>query len=377
MRIAFISGKWPFTWGGSEVLWGLAAHAARAAGHSVLVSVAGSRPDPPELTALADAGVRVHRQLYVPSLALQRRLNHWRFPFAAITSFRPDVVCLGQAGADDFCVQYGLRTVEQLTDGWRTPHVVVCQYNDDAYVPTDAIRRVGHEVYGRAARLVVISDANLRAYRRQFAHSLQNGQRIYNPVNLANRAQLPWLAEGDSQVIGFVGRLDARSKGLDLLLEALSWSPWADRKWTLRLVGDGPDREYLGALVELYGLIDRVEFVGWQTDVRQVWARCHLCVSPSRAEGMPMALLEALVCGRPAVATDCGAAREWVLEGQTGYLAAGPTVGAIAEALDRAWADRQRWPAVGFAAHAHTAPLTTADPGRTLLDTLTEVAGRS
>lgn len=202
---------------------------------------------------------------------------------------------------------------------------------------------------------------------------MPNARLIRNPVNLTDRTPPPWSA-AEPVVFGFVGRLDARHKGLDLLLEALAGGEWKGRPWVLRLAGDGPDRSYLAELAALYGIADRVQFAGWQSDVRSVWAGCHLCVLPSRAEGMAMALLEGLVCGRPAVVTDCGAAREMVIEGKTGYLADGPTAGAIAAALERAWADRSRWPVVGAAAHAHAALFADPDPGRTLLDALTEAA---
>jgi glycosyltransferase involved in cell wall biosynthesis len=373
MRVAFVSGTWPYRWAPTEWLWGRAATAALAAGHQVLVSVFDG-PLPAEVQQLADAGAEVHRRRFVRHLAVQRRLDRWAFPFRPVVRFRPDVIVLIHAGVDDFAVNYPPAAIRRLTADWATPHVVVCNYNDDGYVPAAAARTAGRAVFGRAARVVTFSANNLAAYRRQLAHPLPNGRVLKNPVNLPSLDPVPWPTPTDP-AFGFVGRLDARHKGLDLLLEALGGDRWKSRAWRLNLYGDGPDRGYLTELAALYGIADRLTFHGFTADIRGAWAANHLCLSPSRAEAMPIALWEGLICGRPAVATDCGAAREWVIEGTTGYLAGGPTAGAIADALERAWADRDRWPRVGAAAHAHTAPLVDPDPGRTLLNTLIEAAG--
>jgi glycosyltransferase involved in cell wall biosynthesis len=372
VRVAYVSGTWPYRWGPTEWLWGQSAAVALKSGHQVLVSVPRCElPDP--LRRLRQDGARVHHRRFVPYLPLQRRLDRWVFPFGPVDRFAPDVLCLIQAGPDDFALQFTPAAVRRLTADWTRPHVVVCNYNDDAHIPGAAVRAAGREVYGRAARLVTFSHHNLAAYRRQFALPLPNGRVGKNPVNLPETTPVPWPA-ATAPEFGYVGRLDARHKGLDLLLGALGGDRWQGRNWRLNLYGDGPDRGYLADLAALYGIADRLTFHGSTTDIRGAWAANHLCVSPSRAEAMPIALWEGLICGRPAVATDCGAAREWVLEGQTGYLADGPTTGAIAAALERAWADRDRWPAVGAAAHAHAAPLVDPDPGRTLLNTLLEVA---
>src|SRR5207245_589821 len=88
---------------------------------------------------------------------------------------------------------------------------------------------------------------------------------------------------------------------------------------------------------------------------------------PSYAEGTPLALVEAMLCARPAVVTDVGGNAEWVEEGATGFLAAAPTARSIGDALERAWGARERWPALGHA--ARTAALARHDPapGRTVL----------
>ncbi|MEW1777498.1 glycosyltransferase [Streptomyces sp. NPDC086777] len=101
-----------------------------------------------------------------------------------------------------------------------------------------------------------------------------------------------------------VGRL-CRQKGQDVLLRA--WPEVLRRvpDARLALVGDGPDRDALRRLAP-----GSVEFVGPVADVRPWYRAADLVVLPSRWEGMALAPLEALACGRPVLVTDVDGARE-------------------------------------------------------------------
>ena len=97
-----------------------------------------------------------------------------------------------------------------------------------------------------------------------------------------------------------VGRLDPQ-KGLDWLLpitpRIIAQCPDHD----LLLVGDGPDRETLEALVRSLGLQQRVHFLGWRADIPQILQATDVLLLPSRWEGMPNVVMEAMSCGLPVV----------------------------------------------------------------------------
>ncbi|MCW8380006.1 glycosyltransferase [Streptomyces justiciae] len=101
-----------------------------------------------------------------------------------------------------------------------------------------------------------------------------------------------------------VGRL-CRQKGQDVLLRA--WEAVLERvpRARLALVGDGPDRDQLRALAP-----ESVLFVGAVADAAPWYQAADLVVLPSRWEGMALAPLEAMACGRPVVLTDVDGARE-------------------------------------------------------------------
>lgn len=95
-----------------------------------------------------------------------------------------------------------------------------------------------------------------------------------------------------------------------------------------------------------------VRFLGWRSDVETVYAASDLAVLTSDNEGMPVSLIEAALCGVPAVATSVGSVAEVVLDGRSGWLAP-PDVEALAAAVDRALSDPAALRAAGVSAHEH------------------------
>lgn len=125
------------------------------------------------------------------------------------------------------------------------------------------------------------------------------------------------LKESD-RVLIWVGRLDP-VKGLDLLIEALSE---VTRRLDARLllVGEGPERPHLEKLSKKLGLPNSVRFLGPRTDVQSLLQVADLFVFPSRTEGLPNALLEAMAAGLPIVTTDVPGCRDLISHGQSGLL---------------------------------------------------------
>jgi glycosyltransferase involved in cell wall biosynthesis len=103
--------------------------------------------------------------------------------------------------------------------------------------------------------------------------------------------------------------------------------------YRLDVVGDGPSRPELEALRETLGLADHVRFHGYRADVGPYLAAAGLFVLSSVSEGVPLALLEAMASGLPAVATDVGGIREVVVPDTTGSLVAPGSPEALADAM--------------------------------------------
>ncbi|WP_428564570.1 MAG: glycosyltransferase family 4 protein [Solidesulfovibrio sp. DCME] len=138
----------------------------------------------------------------------------------------------------------------------------------------------------------------------------------------------------------FVGRL-VRQKGLDILLEALSRLP-RQACFEVAIIGDGPLRAELTAMAARLGLAGSVRFLGWASrdDMPDLLRRADAFVFPSRDEGMPNAVLEAMASGLAVAATAIAGNEELVEDGRTGYLVAPEDVAALAGVLTRLAGDR-------------------------------------
>ena len=139
----------------------------------------------------------------------------------------------------------------------------------------------------------------------------------------------------------FVGRL-VYYKGLDVLLHAVART--TDRPVRLTIVGEGPLRPELEALVARLGVQDRVELAGAVDDAQllELYRSHDVFVMPSgsRAETFGMAMCEAMAAGLPAVSTSVGTGTDWVnLDGVTGLVVPPGDPVALAEALHTLAAD--------------------------------------
>ena len=109
--------------------------------------------------------------------------------------------------------------------------------------------------------------------------------------------------------------------GLDVLIDAFSMARGEAEDWTLTLVGEGPERLALEAQVARLGLQQRVDFLGHCRDVSTWLATASVFVLPSRFEGMPNALLEAMAQGLAVVVTDASPGPlEEIEQGVNGFV---------------------------------------------------------
>jgi glycosyltransferase involved in cell wall biosynthesis len=136
-----------------------------------------------------------------------------------------------------------------------------------------------------------------------------------------------------------VGRL-SYEKGFDLLLEAWAEVAAAFPDWRLRIVGAGPEDAALRARATELGVAGGVDFAGQSSDVEADLRAASVYALPSRAEGFPMTLLEAMAMGLPCAAFDCApGVREIITDGDDGLVVAAGNTGQLADALSRLLAD--------------------------------------
>jgi glycosyltransferase involved in cell wall biosynthesis len=140
---------------------------------------------------------------------------------------------------------------------------------------------------------------------------------------------LEWKSSGYF-VIGYIGQLIPR-KGLDVLLRALA--KVESKKWRLAILGDGDSRYELSQLARESGIEDKVRFFGFRSDRLSFLKGFDTFALPSRLEGVPRCLMEAMACHIPVVASDIPGCRDLVRHGQTGILFKPGSIDALHEAV--------------------------------------------
>lgn len=178
----------------------------------------------------------------------------------------------------------------------------------DAWHYRNSRRRRLSRVLGRALRpdVVAVSQAVCEGLAGVFDPAgvkvISNGVDVSRFATTRSQARDALGLPHDSVVVGSVGRLE-RVKGHDVLVRAAALCPPHVR---FVVVGDGGEREPLEALARACGVHERVHFVGHRDDPARLYAAFDVFCLPSRAEGLPLALLEAQAAGVRVVASQVG-----------------------------------------------------------------------
>jgi len=186
------------------------------------------------------------------------------------------------------------------------------------------VARVDRALCRRVDHLVCCSPA-VEAVVRARGYAPARCSVIENGIPLAGRPR----ASLDGRTVGTVGRM-VPEKGQRHLVEAIALLAADGVDVRLELVGDGPLRPELEALVAERGLQDRVRFTGQVDDVPARLAGHDLFALPSLTEALPVALLEAGAAGLPVLLTETGGARLLVEQGAGGWVVPSADPGALA-----------------------------------------------
>ena len=135
-------------------------------------------------------------------------------------------------------------------------------------------------------------------------------------------------------------------------------------KSLLILVGNGSERNLLARRTVSLNIDDTVLFTGPQSDVLDYYWASDLFVLPSRTEGFSNALIEAMACGLPVVASDVGDARKLVDEGKSGFLVESDNYDQLAQSIGSLLKNQRQWPALGD--QARTCVIGYADIDQTV-----------
>lgn len=221
----------------------------------------------------------------------------------------------------------------------RRTHLVSTKHNDDPF-RTGPFRHVERALARAADRIVTISDSLRRFTVERVGVSPAKVETIHYGLD---EPPAPWgenppdAVPAGARILLSVSRLTAQ-KGIDTAVRALAALPGDT---VLVVLGEGPERTRLESLARELGVESRVFLPGRVPDVAAWLGRADVYVHPARWEGFGLAVLEAMVCGLPVVATDVSSLPELVVDGETGVLVRPDDAPALARAVERALAQPQ------------------------------------
>ncbi len=381
MRFVFISTMESVPWGGSEQLWSQAGLRLAAMGHAVAASV--RRHDTPmwrdAMARLRAGGVSIQPrrgEFSMKSLLIARVRAKWSAlpPVDAelrdLFRERPDLVVISEGS------NWPPRRFVQPCIEKRWPYAVLAQAAGEHHWPGDDLADDLRAIYSHARGAYFVSRANLEVTKLQSGLAGGNFHVVRNPFNVPYDARVPMPGRSGTLHMAFVGRLDPSQKGCDLLLRVLADPEWRTRDVVVNFFGTGASDRFVRDMAANFGL-QNVRFHGHVEDVVQLWRENHILVLPSRSEGLPLAIVEAMLCSRPCIVTDIAGNAELLEEGVTGFIAPAPTVEFLRQAMERAWSQRARWAEMGEAAAAAVRQQVPPDPGAVFAEELSRLSARA
>ncbi len=212
----------------------------------------------------------------------------------------------------------------RLRDRFIQPLVgLTLRYSDTFMVTSEFIKKQWYHPRYEEKYRVIYPPFNLEKYRSAQASSSRTTE---------DAARRP--------TIGFVGRL-SEEKGVQTLVESMPQVKAGVPGVRLLVAGTGPVEAQLKKLAQDLKLDDSIDFLGFCPNAFEVMDRLDVFVLPSRTEGCPIVVLEAMAMGVPVVATNVGGTPELLEDNVTGLLVNSAAPAELADAIVRLLSDRE------------------------------------
>jgi len=342
-RLVFLTTNDGSSNGGSEQLWRQAAIECRKQGFEVLVVIKKWFPEPFFIKDLSNIGIKI----------LFKEQNQ----YDKVAEFKPDLMAISIGDQDEGIDWY------EYCGKYKIPYVIINQLTKEPnYWPinkSNTNRLISG--YLGAETVFFTGNNNRKVMEKRLKCTIPNSSVFYNPldVNITTSTAFPSVENGLE--IAILGNLLRIHKGQHLAIDIFSQEKWQKRKIHLNIYGTGRDETILKELVEKYGL-NNVTFHGHVSDILKVWENNHAIFLPSFMEGLPLALVGAMLCGRVPILTDIGAHSEVVTDNINGFVAKEPTVNSLDDALERAFSTSQSWEEIGKKARQKILQYLPEDP---------------
>ena len=322
MRIGFYSCMSGMPWGGSEELWWRTARLLQIGGCEVVVNYKWWPTTAKQLVQLQDSGGNVYMR-NEPKTFWQRKVEQTKKMFGQPSNGKPRN-WLEDTRPEAVLVTLGFHPdrIDVATDCLELgiPYAINVQCASNTFfIHSDCLDEY-RAWYQNAQKVFFVSEENRIKMENNLAIKLENYEIVANPFNMKPNEVPEYPSEEDGLSVACVGRLHFQSKGQDVVVAVFNQDKWKQRNLKVNFYGaDQGNRRQLEDLIALYGLQDQLSYQGYKNNITEIWAENHALLLPSRYEGAPLVIVEAMLCNRIAIATNIGRNRELLEEGVTGF----------------------------------------------------------
>jgi glycosyltransferase involved in cell wall biosynthesis len=347
-------------WGGSEELWARCIPMLKE-NTTLTVYKAKFNRSHPEIIKLIDQDIKLveldpvlsilqkfrrKANYYLQKINLRQfRDNHSLYKFhQEIENSRPHLVIIAQGINFD-----GLIYAHQCYL-LNIPYVIIAQKAVDFYWPYHTDRAYMKKTLLNSRKCYFVSHHNKRLTEEQFGLRLPNSEVVFNPIKTKTHL-MPFPETDKGFRLACVARLFIIDKGQDILLRILNKEKWRDRPVSVSFIGTGLDEEGLKDMAELLA-IKNVEFIGFHQNIEDIWSQHHALILPSRSEGLPLSMIEAMSLGRTVIVSTAGGNPEIIDHKINGFIGEA-TEDDFEKVMDEAWEMRDKWHEIGKKAYSH------------------------
>ncbi len=347
-------------WGGSEELWARSIPMLKKE-IALTVYKAKFNRSHPEIIKLIDQNVRLveldpvlsipqkfrrKANYYLQKINLRQfRDNHSLYKFhQEIENSRPQLVIIAQG------INFDGLTYAHQCYLLKIPYVIIAQKAVDFYWPYHTDRAYMKETLLNAQKCYFVSHHNKKLTEEQFGIRLPNSEVVFNPIKTKTHV-MPFPSTNKGFNLACVARLFIIDKGQDILLRILSKDKWRNRPVSVSFIGTGLDEEGLKDLANLLS-VKNIQFIGFHQNIEDIWRNHHALILPSRSEGLPLSMIEAMSLGRTVIVSNAGGNSEVIVHGVNGFIGEA-TEKDFERLMDEAWEMRDQWHKIGEAAYSH------------------------
>ncbi|TDD98400.1 glycosyltransferase [Flavobacterium cellulosilyticum] len=360
------------SWGGSELLW--TKTILEMVNQDCIISIYVNQKLhlPDWITILeSEKQISIYRTPVSELSKLKRTLNKilpYKFRMIQkdkreefILAFSPDLLVINQG--------FNFNGVDLMAFAHqsRINYVTISHAVNEGMWPDLNLRNKMFEGYSYSQKNYFVSQDNLEVTEAQLGFRLLNSEVVRNPFNVPFSIDL-MFPQQDIYHLACVGRYNFYAKGQDVLLRVLAQEKWKQRNLIVNFYGEGNDIDNLKDLIQLYQI--KKVIVHPHTKTVDIWKNNHGLLLSSRFEGLPLVIVESMLCKRMVIVTNVSGNQELVIDNETGFIAAAPRPEYVDEAMDRAWQVRENWQHIGEKARQEIIKSLPENPALVFADSL-------